>query len=92
MPAPEDRKRWIFQIDQYARISVPEMWDRGHYPVRHTSLSALGIDPSKLKFQPVTVPVAPVQKDFGTIIAQARMQIAQAIGVKPEAVRIIIEG
>jgi hypothetical protein len=92
IPAPDDPGRWHFAISEYARIAMPELWDYGHYPVRHTSLAALGIDPATLHFQPIDQAPTATERDFSAVMAQARMLISQGTGVRPEAVRIAIEG
>lgn len=54
VPADDDGGgvRYKIEISDYARINIPCDW-KGRNPVRYISLDQLGIDPSKLDFQPM---------------------------------------
>lgn len=106
--APEEsddgKERWLILISEFARISVPEVWDHGRNPVRYSSLMTLGIEPVGLQFESVPkrgsadgstdeVPqthAAP--SPVPMTIADARNGLAAAFGVPPEAVEITIRG
>lgn len=93
--------RWQIAISGFARISVPDAWDHGRNPVRYTSLAQLGIDPSKVKLEPMpqgdmspspagrTATGAPIAM---LTIAEAKKALAVTFGVKPDAVEITIRG
>lgn len=95
-----DGDRWQIAISEYARINVPDAWDHGRNPVRYTSLKQLGINPTKVKFEPMPAgEVAPSSagKPAATIvgmltIAEAKKALATTFGVKPEAIEITIRG
>ena len=97
----DGKKRWLVSISEYSRIGVPDAWDHGRNPVRYTSLNQLGIDPAKLKFQPmpqgVTAPASAGTSAAGAAavmltIAEAKKALAITSGVKPDAVEITIRG
>lgn len=97
----EDSDRWIIAISEFARINIPDAWDHGRNPVRYTSLAELGINLEELTFQPMPSrseeqpePVERPSPVSGTVltIAEAKRQLAETFGVKPEAVEITIRG
>lgn len=96
-----DEDRWQVAISLFARIDMPDLWDHGRNPVRYTSLSELGIDPSKLVWEPMPkaapTPALPsaattTARSAGLTIADAKKALAVTFGVKPEAVEITIRG
>lgn len=98
---PGDKDRWQVAINQFARIEMPNLWDHGRNPVRYTSLVDLGIDLSKLVWEPMPkaaprLGLAPVTETTATpaglTIADAKKALAVTFGVKPEAVEITIRG
>jgi hypothetical protein len=94
--------RWLIAISEFARVNIPDLWDHGRNPVRYTSLEALGIDPNKLKWEPVQqvpkdeadtpTPFSPSAPGSapGLTIAEAKKALAATFGVSPEAVEITI--
>ncbi|WP_245925877.1 hypothetical protein [Nocardia nova] len=50
-PAVAEPDRWLIEIDEYARINSPELWDGGRNPVRYTDREELGIDVDALQFE-----------------------------------------
>jgi hypothetical protein len=54
---PSEAGRWAIRIDAYIPCDVPDTWQKsgpGRYPVRYTTLEALGIDLNPLlPFRPV---------------------------------------
>jgi len=92
-----DADRWLIAISGYARINVPDAWDHGRNPVRYTSLAQLGIDPSKLKLEPMPQgeTAHPPTGKAGVAmltIPEAKKALAATFGVKPDAVEITIRG
>jgi hypothetical protein len=99
--ADEPGDRWLIEIDEYARIAIPNVW-KWRNPVKYTTLADLGIDPTKLTFEKVPKreeePANPptgstMQWPPATLtIAEAKKALAATFGVKPEAVEISIRG
>ena len=98
-----DGERWHIGISEYALIEKPELWGGWRNPVRYTSLDALGIDPRKLKWQPMPegaerqapAPAAPMTSASSggrLTIEDAKKALAATFGVKPEAIEITIRG
>lgn len=103
VPSPKDAERWLIKIGEYARISVPGVWQAWRYPVRYLSLEELGIDPAKLTWE--TMPdvaetpepeeeTAPVHRAGGNALtmAEAKKGLALTFNVPPEAIEITIRG
>jgi hypothetical protein len=94
--------RWLIEINEFARINYPDLWDHGRNPVRYTSLEELGISLEGVEFQPVPSNVettttrsntAPTNSQPATLtISEAKKALAATFGVKPEAVEITIRG
>lgn len=97
-----DGDRWIIAISEFARINLPNAWDHGRNPVRYASLAQLKINLDEVTFQPMPQgeesPLPgerPAQESTpGAVltIAEAKRQLAETFGVKPEAVEITIRG
>ena len=92
-------QRWIIEISEYAVVDYPEAWGEWRNPVKYTTLEELGIDPKKLKFNPVTPtkvltpPAPPDRSKTGALtIAEAKAGLALQFGVPPEAIEILIKG
>jgi hypothetical protein len=99
--ADEPGDRWLIEIDEYARINIPNAW-KWRNPVKYTTVADLGIDPKRLTFQKVhkrTEEPATLQTESAMqwppatlTIAEAKKALAATFGVKPEAVEISIRG
>ncbi len=92
--------RWMVTISEYARISLPDVWNHRRNPVRYASLEELGINLNEIRFVPMpevaesaraAAPRGGGQAALLTI-ADAKRELAVAFGVKPEAVEITIRG
>lgn len=101
VPAPDHDKRYLFSLSEFARLDMPDVWKGDRNPVKYSSLKALGIDPSKLKWEPMpTKKNKPASKDEGNAdnlhkpltISEAKKALAQTFGVSPEAIEITIRG
>lgn len=105
VPSPEEPKRWFIKIGEYARISVPGVWQAWRYPVRYLSLEELEIDPAKLTWETMPdVPetpkrdtsreAAPMNGAGGKALtmAEAKKGLALTFSVPPEAIEITIRG
>jgi hypothetical protein len=81
-PAAEEPDRWLIEIDEFARINRPTLWDGGRNPVRYTDLQELGIDIDALEFEKMprtktaapstTAAASPATETTGLTIAQAK--------------------
>ena len=104
---PKSQGRYLIQISEYARISVPHKW-RGSNPVRYVDmLEEFGIDPDTLEFQPMPTaeaghpepteegqPEDEVQPEDGVLhltIPQAKAGLAATLGVSVDKIEIFIK-
>lgn len=101
-----NRKRYLVQMSEYARVSVPDFWTHDRIPTRYTdtdSLQERGIDVDMLEWLPMpdadgvigVIPhlaesAAPVSE--GLTIAQAKHGLSVKFGVPEEAIQIVING
>lgn len=53
VPAPDRPERYLIQFREYARVDIPNVWKGDRNPIRYSTLQELGIDPVKLKWQPI---------------------------------------
>jgi hypothetical protein len=102
--SPEEgaEDRWIIEISEAARISVPGVWKHWRNPVRYVALPelALGVGIDDLQFEPVSRRPAQTEGEGQSApwppatltIAEAKKALAATFGVKPEAVEITIRG
>jgi hypothetical protein len=92
--------RWMIAISEFARVSVPGVWDHGRNPVRYTSLEQLGINLNEILFEPMPAAAEPHTQAASKpssaatalTIAEAKKVLAVTFGVRPEAVEITIRG
>ena len=93
-------QRWIIEISEYAVVDYPKKWGEWRNPVKYTTLEELGIDPKKLKFEPMPAPTKvpshlprPTDRKLAPLtIAEAKAGLALQFGVPPEAIEILIKG
>jgi hypothetical protein len=103
--ADDQEERWLVRLDQFARVSIPNVWDGSRNPVRYTTLEELGIDPGTLRFEPAPAPVdllaaeaavgdgAPAAASVRPLtMAEAKRGLAAKFGVRPEDIEIVIRG
>lgn len=96
----DGKQRWLIAISAFARIDVQDAWDHGRNPVRYTSLEELGVNPSKVKFEPMPQEIMPPTRASKAstsavsmlTIAEAKKALAATFGVRPDAVEITIKG
>jgi hypothetical protein len=98
VPSDVDPRRYKVVISEYAGIDIPDVWQGWRNPVRYVRLSTLGIDPTRLDF----LSMQPTLRESGTAawqvhearpglsIADAKRQLAETFGVRPEAIEITI--
>lgn len=53
VPSTDTPGRWLIAISEFARVNIPEVWDKSRFPVRYTTLEDLGIDLETLVFEPL---------------------------------------
>lgn len=101
-----NRKRYLVQISEYARVSVPDFWTHDRNPTRYTDTDSLrerGIDVDRLDWLPMpstdgVIGVMPNPAESvtpasgGLTIAQAKHGLSVKFGVPEEAIQIIING
>jgi hypothetical protein len=91
----DSRDRFLIEIECYAEIDMPKLWDGGRNPVRYTNLADLGIDVAKLTFKPLpatkkAAAAAPAAAPAGLTVQQAKEGLAKTFGVPLSAIEIVI--
>lgn len=98
VPSTEDETRWKVVFDEYAEVSIPDLWKGWRNPVKYTTLEELGVDIDILDFKPIPeaqpdqaepVPALGAQP---MTIERAKQELAATFGVKPDAIEITIRG
>ena len=105
VPFPEEPKRRLIKIGEYARIDIPGVWQAWQYPVRYMSLEELEIDPAKLTWKTIPDVAETPKRDTGgeaaptngaggkaITMAEAKQGLALTFNVPPEAIEITIRG
>lgn len=102
-----NRKRYLVQMSEYARVSVEDFWTHDRNPTRYTDTDTLrerGIDVDKLEWLPMNgtdgiirvMPNAPEavlpSAGVGLTIAEAKRGLAIKFGVPEDAIQIVING
>lgn len=101
-----NRKRYLVQMREYARVSVAAFWTHNHNPIGYTDTDSLrerDIDVDKLDWLPMpdtdgitgVMPhpaEAEVPTSEGLTIAQAKHGLSVKFGVPEEAIQIVING
>lgn len=94
-PKPQEPDRLVIVFDRYAKLDIPNAWPGNHRnPVAYTTLSDLKVDPLALDWTDYTSPMpAELAKPQGRgqIIEQARLMIANALGVDASTVKVSIQ-
>ncbi|WP_090121317.1 hypothetical protein [Kosakonia arachidis] len=91
-------KKWLIKVRQYAEVSYPDMWDGARNPVACPSLSELGIDERKLKFNKIpevnieSPKAAPEEDPFpeGITIQNVKILLSKKYEVSVDSIEIII--
>jgi len=100
VPSREKPGRYWILFSEYARVDTPDIWNKGdRNPVRYSTIQALGIDPSRLKWEPMPTTSRPQESvaqetkpTGGLTMSEAKQGLAITFGVAPEAVEITIRG
>lgn len=97
-----NRKRYLVQMSEYARVSVPDFWTHDRNPTRYTDTGWLrehGIDVDTLDWLPmpdsddvIAVMPQPALRTEGLTIAQAKHGLSVKFGVPEDAIQIVING
>jgi hypothetical protein len=90
--------RYLIRFSQYARVSIPDVWQGNRNPVWYSSLEKLGIDPLRLKWEemgevadPSTASAQSIAHSAAPLsLAEAKKGLAITFGVMPEAIEITI--
>lgn len=98
-----DSGRYLIRISAFARIDVPNAWEGSRNPVRYKTLEELGIDVTRLAFEPL--PSSGQERSIlsaernparlagrGLTITEAKDALAAYYGVPVSAVEIVIRG
>lgn len=109
-PTPENdeapENRYLIEFSEFARVSIADVWKGDRNPVKYKSAETLGIDFSKLKWEPTpeaantlspvkeTPSVSAVAKTIvgALTMAEAKKGLALTFNVPPEAIEITIRG
>jgi hypothetical protein len=92
VPSTENLERYLVRFSEYAQVNIPNVWKNDRKP---------GIDPSKLKWQPMPEPsrhlmlpvaTAPQVVVASLTMAEAKRGLVLTFGVAPEAIEITIRG
>ena len=107
VPAESDPSRYLVQINKWAEIDVPELWQGGRNPVRYATLEELGIDLEGKEWKSVKKSRKPgvetelqsrnrlilnTAGDSHLNVAQIIRDLAANLGVKADAIEITIRG
>lgn len=87
--------RFYIGISEFAGVAIANVWRKElRNPVAYAGLKQLGIDPRRLKFQPMARNqlISPGEGPGRLTIAEAKRALATTFGVKPEDIEIIIKG
>lgn len=101
-----NRKRYLVQMSEYARVSVPDFWTHDRNPTRYTDTGTLrerGIDAEELEWIPmphsdgVVGVMRPSEAISGAAggglsIGEAKRGLSIKFGVPEEAIQIVING
>jgi hypothetical protein len=108
-PTPEnaehEKKRFLIEFDQYARLNIPNAWKGDRNPVKYARLDDLGIDPTKLAWETMPhvteTPKRDTSREAASMngagvkaltMAEAKKGLALTFNVPPEAIEITIRG
>jgi len=102
-PTPENnespKNRYLIQFSEFARVDIADVWKGDRNPVKYATLTELGIDPSRLKWEKMPEPdastiAAPTTRTgpMPLTMAEAKKGLALTFGVTPEAIEITVRG
>jgi hypothetical protein len=91
-PAPESN-RFVVVFDRYAELDLPNKWTGDRNPVAYTDLTTLDINPDVLEWKNFDAAGEVGEGSVSTpatVIDHARMLVANAFSVSPDAVKITV--
>jgi hypothetical protein len=61
VPAPESPSRWLVQFSEFARLDIPEVWQKGRFPLAYADISEIlpGVDLTALEWERMPPPAEP---------------------------------
>lgn len=88
----QDGDRFVIQMKRFATLHKPQVWKAGgSNPVRYARLASLKIDPKTLAWE--TWPgEAADYADQPLTMEQAKTGLARTFGVRPDQIKITVEG
>jgi len=98
VPSPEYKGRYILRFSEYAIVDFPNVWNGERNPIRYSTLHDIGIDPSRLEWQPMPEPreaasdVTHRGDSAPLTLSEAKERLAFTFGVSPAAIEIIVRG
>lgn len=92
MSSENGKKRYRIDVSEYAELpGQREAWDGLGNPVHYTSLNELGIDAREPTFQRVSSRGhTPTGVDVGSLLAEAKEQLARALQINPASTEIVV--
>jgi hypothetical protein len=95
--------RYLLEFSEFARVSIPDVWQQDRNPVKYEAIDQIGIDFSSLKWEPMptrsfaTAEVeeakqSPASPARPLSLAEARKGLALTFNVSPDAIEITIRG
>lgn len=100
--SPEHEGRYLIEFSEYARVNIADVWKGDRNPVKYAAIEDLGIDPSKLKWEPMPVRAEVAARASregkkangigGLTMAEAKKGLALTFGVSPDAIEITVRG
>ncbi len=87
-----DEGRIIIGFSEYAKINIPDSWDGSRNPVAYLTSDELGIDLDEQDWQPFPTQAPVHQSTIKPLtIPEAKLGIAQALGISVEHIEILIK-
>jgi hypothetical protein len=92
-PAPESN-RYVIVFDRYAELNLPNAWTGNRNPVAYTDLATLGINPDELEWKDFESAAGGSEgasaSTRAAVLDHARILVANALSVCPDAVKITV--
>lgn len=97
-----EENRFLLEFSEFARVTIPDIWQQDRNPVRYSTLEDLGINPSDLHWEPMpnsapSASAGAIDRPYSAAarplsLAEAKRGLALTFGVSPESVEITIRG
>jgi hypothetical protein len=105
-PTPEnedgEQDRYLIQFSEFARVNIPDVWKGDRNPVKYATIESLRIDLSKLRWEEMpdstAAPLGESSRGYAAnaytnqplTLTEAKNWLAKSLGVKPDAIEIIV--